>query len=43
MDLITHFPATVRGHDGIYTVIDRLSKFIYLIACKHTASAADMA
>ena len=43
MDLVTHLPTTDRGHDVIYTVVDRLSKFTYFIPCKHTVSAADLA
>ena len=43
MGLVTHFPAAVCGHDAIYTVFDRLSKFIYFIPCKQTASAANLA
>ena len=43
MDLVTHLPTTERGHDVIYTVVDRLSKFTYFIPCKHTVSAADLA
>ena len=43
MDLVTHLPATDCGHDVIYTVIDRLSKFTYFIPCKHTVDAADLA
>ena len=43
MDLVTHLPTTDHGHDAIYTVVDRLSKFTYFIPCKHTVSAADLA
>ena len=43
MDLVTHLPTTDYGHDAIYTVIDRLSKFTYFIPCKHTVSTADLA
>ena len=43
MDLVTHFPATDHGYDVIYIVVDRLSKFIYFIPRKQTASAADLA
>ena len=32
-DLVTHLPATDHGHDAIYTVVDRLSKFTYFIPC----------
>ena len=43
MDLITHFTATNCGNDMIYTVVDRLSKFMYFIPCKHKVSTADLA
>ena len=42
MYLVTHLPATDYGHDVIYTVVDKLPKFIYFILCKHTVSAADL-
>ena len=42
MDLVTHLPATNHVHIVIYTVVDKLSKFIYFIPCKHTVSAADL-
>ena len=41
MDLVTHLPATNSGHDTIYTVVDRLSKFMYFTPCKHTFSTSD--
>ena len=41
MDLVTHLPAIDYGHDMIYTVVNRLSKFPYFISCKHTVGAAD--
>ena len=43
MDLVTHLPATYCGHDAIYTMVDRLSKFTYFIPHKHAVSAADLA
>ena len=43
MDLVTNLPASDHGHDAIYIVIDRLSKFTYFITCKYTVSAADLA
>ena len=42
MDLITHLPATDYGHDMIYMVLNRLSKFTYFILCKHIVSSADL-
>ena len=43
MDLVTHLQATECNYDAIYTVVDRLSKFMYFIPCKHTISAANLA
>ena len=43
MDLVTHLQAIDNGYDAVYTVVDRLSKFTYLIPCKHTVNAADLA
>ena len=43
LDLVTYFPVTDYGHNVIYTVIDRLSKFTYFILCKHTVSVANLA
>ena len=42
MILVTHLPTTDRGHNVLYTVVDRLSKFTYFIPCKHTVIAADL-
>ena len=43
MDLIGHLLAIDCGNDAIYTVVGRLSKFIYFILCRHTISAANLA
>ena len=43
MDLVNHLAATNCGHDAIYAVVSRLSKFTYFIPCKHTISAAELA
>ena len=43
MDLVTHLPTIDINHDAIYIVIDRPSKFVYFIPCKHIVSAADLA
>ena len=43
MDLVTHLPATDRGQNAIYTVVDKLAKFTHFIPCKQTVSAADLA
>lgn len=36
MDLITFFPRTVRQHDSIMVVVDRLSKVAHFILVKTT-------
>ena len=43
MDLVSYLPATDLGHDAIYTVVDKVPKFICFIPCKYTASAANLA
>ena len=43
IDLVINLPATDCGHDVIYTVVNRLYKFIYFINGKHIANAADLA
>ena len=43
MDLVNNLPHTGCGHNAIYTVVDRLSKFKYFILCKHTVDAAELA
>ena len=39
MDLITHLPTTERGHDGIATFVDRLSKYVYFVPCSSGITA----
>ena len=43
MDLVSHLPATDNGHNLIYAVVNRLSKFIYFSPYKHTVSFAYLA
>ena len=43
MNLVTHFQAIDHSYDVIYIVVDKLFKFTYLIPCKHTVNAADLA
>ena len=42
MDLITHLPTTDAGFDSMYTIADRLSKYIYFMPCTATVSADDL-
>ena len=43
MDLVTRFSRTVRQHDSIMVVVDRLTKVAHLIPVKSTFSASDVA
>ena len=43
MDFITWFPSTVRQHDSIMVILDRLIKVMHFIPLKSTLSARDVA
>ena len=43
LDLITHLSVTARGHDSILTIVDQLSKLVYLIPCKEAITVEEMA
>ncbi len=43
MDFITNLPVTVRGFDGVMTIVDRFSRFVKFIPMKTASSAADVA
>ena len=43
MDLIAHLPTTDAGFDSLYTVVDRLSKYVYFMLYSATVSANDLA
>ena len=43
MDVITNLPVTANGYDSIVTFVDRLSKYVYFVACKHDMSAKQLA
>ena len=43
MDFITGFPMTVRQHDSIMVVVDRLTKVAHFIPVKTAYSASDVA
>ena len=32
MDFMTHFPRTSRGHDGMWVIVDRLTKLVHFLA-----------
>lgn len=42
MDFITSFLMTVRQHDSIMVVVDRLTKVAHLILVKSTFSSSDV-
>ena len=43
MDLITSLHMTQRGHDAVFTIVDRFSKLVAFIPTVTTSSAEDIA
>ena len=43
MDLITHLPLTLAGHDMIAIFVDCLSKYMYFIPCSGKIVAEELA
>jgi hypothetical protein len=43
MDFITHLPVSTRGHDAIFSIIDRFSRICRFIPCSSSMSAFDCA
>lgn len=43
MDLITHLPMTIRHHDAVYTIVDKLSKRTYFIPTTTNVTAPGLA
>ncbi|GBG83093.1 hypothetical protein CBR_g36711 [Chara braunii] len=43
MDVTGHFPRDRLGHDGILTIVDRLSKYTRFLPCKYHATAPELA
>lgn len=43
MDFITHLPISTSGHDAIFTIVDRFSRFVHFIPCHSNVSAYDVA
>ncbi|GBG78909.1 hypothetical protein CBR_g28623 [Chara braunii] len=43
MDMTGPFPRNRHGHDGILTVVDRLSKYARFLPCKYHAAAPELA
>lgn len=42
MDFITRFPMTIKKHDSIMVVVDKLTKESYFIPVKSTHKASDI-
>ena len=42
MDLITHFPHSC-GHDAIFTIVDRFSKYVIFVPYSTSSTALDLA
>ena len=36
MDFVTHLPLTLRGHDTVWVVVDRLTKLAHFLAARMT-------
>ena len=36
MDFVTHFPRTLRRHDAVWVIVDRLTKLAHFIAVRMT-------
>ena len=43
MDFVFGLPETERGHSGIFTIVDRFSKYVVFVPCKETISAPEVA
>lgn len=43
MDFITSLPASTRGYDAIFTIVDRFSRLVRFIPCHSTLTAVDAA
>ena len=43
MDFNTSFPKTQKGHDAIFVVIDRLSKFAHFLPIRESITASQLA
>ncbi len=43
MDLITQLPRSTDGHDAIYVVVDKLTKYVYYIPTVTTVTAVQLA
>ena len=43
MDFIFGLPESTRGFTGIFTIVDRYSKYVVFVPCVDTVTAPDVA
>lgn len=43
MDFMTHFPKTERGHDAVFVMVDRFTKYVILVPCSSKITAEETA
>jgi hypothetical protein len=43
MDFVVNLPVSSRGHDCIFTIVDRFSRMVRFIPCSTAMSAVDVA
>ena len=43
MDFVFGLPQTSRGHTGIFTIVDRFSKYVNFVPCTDNVTAPDVA
>ena len=43
MDFVTHLPMSTRGHDAIFSIIDRFSRLCRFIPCSSSMSTLECA
>ena len=43
MDFVTHLPRSVRGHDSIWVIVDRLTKCAYFLSINQKMSMDKLA
>ena len=42
MDFVTGLPRSLRGHDAVWVIVDRLTKFAYFLPIRLSNSAKDL-
>ena len=42
MDLVTHLPRTLRAHDAVWVIVDRLTKSTYFLAVRMTFTLEEL-